>query len=210
MASNNNKKLPDYSLEESTSKKGFKCVAGADEAGYGPGAGPVVAAAVRIPQRHVEILLQSGKIKDSKKMTAKRREEAYEQLIEICDYGIGIINNDIIDEVNILEATRLAMTKAVYDLKDCDYVLIDGTIVLKAACVKQRQVIKGDAKSISIAAASIIAKVTRDEIMCELHEQFPIYNWKKNKGYLVKEHLKALKKYGPCPYHRLSYKRVGR
>lgn len=208
MASNN--KFPDYLLEESASKKGFRHVAGADEAGYGPGAGPVVAAAVRIPQQHVETLLQAGKIRDSKKLSEKRRKEAYEDIVKICDYGIGIINNDIIDEVNILEATKLAMTKAVYDLKDCDYVLIDGRVVLKAACVKQRQVIKGDAKSISIAAASIIAKVTRDEIMCELHESFPIYNWKKNKGYLTKEHLQALEKYGPCTYHRLSYRRVGK
>ncbi len=208
MASNN--KFPDYLLEQSASKRGFKCIAGADEAGYGPGAGPVVAAAVRIPQLHVEPLLQAGKIRDSKKLSEKRREEAYEEIVKVCDYGIGIINNDIIDEVNILEATKLAMTKAIYDLKNCDYVLIDGNVVLKAACVKQRQVIRGDAKSISIAAASIIAKVTRDGIMRELHEDFPIYNWKKNKGYLTKEHLNALKKYGPCPYHRLSYRRVGK
>ena len=208
MVSNN--KFPDYLLEESAIKKGFKHVAGADEAGYGPGAGPVVAAAVRIPQQYVETLLQTSKIRDSKKLSEKRRKEAYEEIIKVCDYGIGIINNDIIDEVNILEANRLAMTKAVYDLDNCDYVLIDGNVVLKAACVKQEQVIKGDTKSISIAAASIIAKVTRDGIMRELHENFPIYNWKKNKGYLTEEHLKALKRYGPCPYHRLSYKRVGR
>jgi len=203
-------KLPNYSLELSAIKQGFCYVAGADEVGYGCGAGPVVAAAARIPNEHVKTLLEAGNIKDSKKMTPKRREEAYEQLIEICDYGIGIINNDIIDEINILEATKLAMSKAIYDLECCDYILIDGNVVLRDNGVTQRQVIKGDNKSLSIAAASIIAKVTRDKLMRKLHKKFPLYSWDSNKGYLTKAHLDALEKYGPCPWHRLSYKRVGK
>jgi len=204
------KQLPDYSLEQSALNKGFCYVAGVDEVGYGPGAGPVVAAAARIPNGHVKALLEVGNIKDSKKMTEKRRKEAYKELIEICDYGIGIINNDIIDEINILEATKLAMSKAIYDLDCCDYVLIDGNVKLRDNGVTQRQVIKGDMKSLSVAAASIIAKVTRDNIMRELHKKFPIYGWDSNKGYLTAAHLEALKKYGPCPYHRFSYKRVGK
>ena len=206
---NKNGKLPDYSLEMSAINKGFQYIAGVDEVGYGPGAGPVVAAAVIIPNGHVKTLLEAGKVKDSKKLTAKRREEAYEDLVKVCNYGIGIINNDIIDEINILEATRLAMSKAVYDLESCDYLLIDGRVELRTT-IPQRQIIKGDNKSISVAAASIIAKVTRDNIMRSLHKKFPIYDWDKNKGYLTKSHLTALKKYEPCPYHRLSYKRVGK
>lgn len=210
MVKNNKVKLPDYSVENSVIRKGFCYIAGVDEVGYGPGAGPVVAAAARIPNGNVKDLLDVGKIRDSKRMSAKHREEAHKELIEICDYGIGIINNDIIDEINILEATRLAMTKAVYDLECCDYVIIDGTVELRNISLPQRQVIKGDNKCISIAAASIIAKVTRDSMMQDLHNKFPIYHWDSNKGYLTKAHLKALKKYGPCPYHRLSYKRVGK
>ena len=210
MAKNNKAKLPDYSIENSAICKGFCYIAGADEVGYGPGAGPVVAAAVRIPNGHVKFLLEAGKIRDSKRLSAKHREEAHKELIKICDYGIGIINNDIIDEINILEATRLAMTKAVYDLECCDYVIIDGNVELRNISLPQEQVIKGDNKCISVAAASIIAKVTRDSMMQDLHNKFPIYHWDSNKGYLTKAHLKALKKYGPCPYHRLSYKRGGK
>ncbi|HUV84498.1 MAG TPA: ribonuclease HII [Methanosarcinales archaeon] len=210
MAKKSKAKLPDYSFESCAINKGFCYIAGADEVGYGPGAGPVVAAAARIPNGHVNILLEAGKIRDSKKMTEKCREEAYKELIEVCDYGIGIINNDIIDEINILEATKLAMSKAIYDLDFCDYVLIDGNVVLRDNGIKQEQIIKGDNKSLSIAAASIIAKVTRDRIMRKLHSKFPLYHWDSNKGYLTKAHLAALKKYGPSPWHRLSYRRVGK
>jgi ribonuclease HII len=210
MAKNNGPKLPDYSVENSAISKGFCYIAGADEVGYGPGAGPVVAAALRIPNGHVKTLLESGIIRDSKRLSEKRREEAYKELVKVCDYGIGIINNDIIDEINILEATRLAMTKAVYDLECCDYVIIDGNVTLRNISVSQEQVIKGDNISISVAAASIVAKVTRDRIMRKLHAKFPLYHWDSNKGYLTEAHLSALKKYGPSPWHRLSYKRVGK
>jgi len=210
MAKKHRSKLPDYSLEQSALNKGFCYIAGVDEVGYGCGAGPVVAAAARIPNGHVKELLKAGKVKDSKKMTPKRREEAYEELIQFCDYGIGIINNDIIDEINILEATKLAMAKAIYDLDFCDYVLVDGTVQLRENGMVRENVIKGDNKSLSIAAASVIAKVTRDNIMRELHKKFPLYSWDSNKGYLTKAHLDALEKYGPSPWHRISYRRVGK
>lgn len=202
------KKNPDYSLEKAANKKGFRVIAGVDEVGYGPGAGPVVAAAVMIPVNCVDMFLESGKIKDSKRLSVNRREEMYKKIVEECDYGIGIINNDIIDEINILEATKLAMIAAVNGLNYCDYILVDGTVELNINHTQQ-SVIKGDNISISIAAASIIAKVTRDEIMCDLHEIFPIYNWKGNKGYLTKGHIEAINMYGITEFHRLSFKRVG-
>lgn len=197
---------PGYFLEKAVIDRGYSFVAGVDEAGRGPGAGPVVASAVRIPEDRVDELLKT-KINDSKKLSEKVREELYDKIIETCDYGIGIINNDIIDEINVLEATKLAMIKAINDLDYCDYVLVDGTVMLKVT-VEQEQIIKGDAQSISIAAASILAKVTRDRIMYDLHGVFPVYSWDTNKGYLTSKHIKAINKYGITEYHRLSFRRV--
>jgi ribonuclease HII len=202
-------KLPDYSLEREVIKNGFKAVAGVDEAGRGPGAGPVVAAAVRIPREHVNDLLGTEEIRDSKKLSARKRENLYDVITGLCDYGVGIINNDIIDEINVLEATKLAMIAAINSLEYCEYVLIDGNVPLKTHHA-QTNIIKGDNISISIAAASIVAKVTRDRIMYDLHEIFPIYDWNKNKGYLTKEHIGAIETYGVTEFHRLSFKRVGK
>lgn len=200
------KNKPGYFLERAVIDRGYNFVAGVDEAGRGPGAGPVVASAVRIPRSYVDELLEVG-IDDSKRLSETRREALYDEIIKTCDYGIGIINNDIIDEINVLEATKLAMIKAINDLRLCDYVLVDGNVVLKIT-FEQEQIIKGDAQSISIAAASIIAKVTRDRIMYDLHDVFPIYSWDTNKGYLTKKHMAAINKYGVTEYHRLSFKRV--
>jgi len=202
------KNKPGYFLEKEVISRGYNFVAGVDEAGRGPGAGPVVASAVRIPSARVEELIELG-VNDSKKLSEKRREALYEEIITTCDYGIGIINNDIIDEINVLEATKLAMVKAINDLMLCDFALIDGTVILKIP-IEQKQIIKGDSKSISIAAASILAKVTRDRIMYNLHEKFPIYHWNTNKGYLTAKHIVAIKKYSINEYHRLSFKRVGK
>lgn len=201
--------IPSYSFEKDVSKKGFLCIAGVDEVGRGPVSGPVVAGAVRIPHEYVDVLLSSNKIKDSKKLSAIRREEAYDRIIKVCDYGVGIINNDIIDEINILEATKLAMMQAINDLDYCDYLLVDGNVKLNLP-IEQQQIIKGDNLSISIAAGSIIAKVTRDRIMKELHEIFPIYGWDRNKGYPTAEHREAIKKYGITEFHRLSFAGIGK
>ena len=131
-------------------------------------------------------------------------------IINKCGVGVGIINNNIIDEVNILEATKMAMTRALLELPQPDYVLIDGTVVLENIGCPQRQLIKGDSLSLSIAAGSVIAKVTRDRIMLDLHEEYPIYGWDTNKGYLTKKHVEAIETYGPCVYHRISFKKVGK
>jgi len=202
--------FPTYEIEEQVKTDGYKFVVGIDEAGRGPGAGPVVAAAVYIPEEVLPELL--GKVNDSKKMSPKRREVMYEFIKEHCSYGVQEVGADIIDDINILEATKTAMRSSVEQLEYYDYLLIDGTVDLSKHLigVDGRQVIRGDSKSVSIAAASVIAKVTRDRIMLELHTIFPIYGWDRNKGYLTKEHIEAIQKYGITDYHRATFKRVGK
>lgn len=197
-----------YELEEEAKSQGYDFVAGVDEVGRGPGAGSVMAAAVIIPEDYLPKLM--GRVKDSKKLSEKKREALYEEIIQNCEYGIGKISNNVIDEINILEATKLAMRDALRCLKNVDYALVDGTVKLHDLWVPQQQVIRGDSKSISIAAASIVAKVIRDEEMRTLHWIYPQYGWIRNKGYLTKEHIEALKEYGPCKYHRMSFRRVGK
>lgn len=200
---------PTYKMESTLElQSGFKYVVGVDEAGRGAGSGPVVAAAAHIPGEVVPKLL--NKVNDSKKMSPKRREEMYDLIRNNCDVGVQAIDAGIIDEVNVLEATKLAMKSAVEQLEYFDYILIDGTVDLKCIVCPQQQVIKGDSLSLSIAAASVVAKVYRDRIMQELHAIYPIYGWGKNKGYLTKEHIEAIKTYGVTDYHRTSFKRVGR
>jgi len=200
--------FPTYDYENELKKHGFKYVVGVDEAGRGPGAGPVVAGAVNIPDnKHADFF---GRVKDSKKLSEKRREALYDDIMEHCYTGIGIVDNHLIDKINILEATKIAIAYAINEIQVMDYVLIDGRFNLEylhgidASCL-----VKGDSISVSIAAASIIAKVTRDRIMYRLHEEYPIYNWKNNKGYLTKEHVEAIKLYGPCEYHRITFNKVG-
>lgn len=202
------KEFATYDIETNLKGLDYSYIVGVDEAGRGPGAGPVVAAACHVPDEMVSELLY--KVADSKKLTAKRREELYPLIKNNCDTGVGVVNNQVIDDINILNATKLAMEEALTHLRNIDYVLIDGTVVLPDFPLPQEQVIKGDAKSISIAAASIIAKVTRDRIMLDLHDIYPIYGWDKNKGYLTKFHVAAIKEYDPCEFHRMTFKKVGR
>ena len=201
---------PTYEIEEQVKSKGYKYVVGTDEAGRGCGSGPVVAAAVHIPAKVLPDLI--GKVNDSKKMSAKRREEMYKFITENCNYGVQSVPADVVDEVNILEATKIAMRSSIEQLEYYDYVLVDGTVDLTKHLVgvQTQQIIKGDALSISIAAASVIAKVTRDRIMLELHTIFPIYGWDKNKGYLTKDHIEAIQKYGITDYHRATFNKVGK
>jgi len=182
-----------------------KTVAGVDEAGRGPLAGPVVVAAVILnPEIEIEGL------NDSKKISEKKREELFEIIRETAiDWNVQIIPAKKIDEINILQATFLGMEKAVENLEvKPEVCLIDGNQLSEKLKHFARAIIKGDSHFASIAAASILAKVTRDRIMKKLHEKFPVYNFKKNKGYPTREHLKAISKYGIISAHRKSYRPV--
>ncbi|OPJ55638.1 ribonuclease HII [Alkalithermobacter paradoxus] len=182
-------------------KRGFRYIGGIDEAGRGPLAGPVVAAVVVLSE---DTIIEG--INDSKKLSLTKREELFDIIKEkAIDYGIGIVNSDEIDDINILNATYSAMKKAINNLKNTpDYLLIDAAKI-PSIDIPQNSIIKGDSKSISIAAASILAKVTRDRIMEEYDSVYPQYDFKKHKGYGTKEHYEAIKTYGITPIHRKSF-----
>jgi ribonuclease HII len=188
---------------------GYKIIVGVDEAGRGPLAGPVVSGAVVLP--HDCVL--TG-INDSKKLTEKQRDTLYPQIMETAlAVATGLASPAEIDRMNILKAALLSMKRAVNNLSSSggkivpDYLLIDGKFTIDMP-VQQTAIIKGDSKSISIAAASIIAKVTRDAIMRDLHKQYPEYNFKQHKGYPTKAHKEAILQYGASPVHRMSFKGV--
>ncbi len=176
-------------------------LAGVDEVGRGPLAGPVMTAAVILPKDHPILYLN-----DSKKLSAKKREELYEVIMkEAVAVGIGIESPQVIDDINILQATYQAMRTAVEQLNPkADMLLVDAVTIPHIA-TEQYPIIKGDAKSVSIAAASIIAKVTRDRLMEDYDRLYPEYHFAKNKGYGTAEHIAALREYGPCPIHRRSF-----
>ncbi len=176
-------------------------IAGIDEAGRGPLAGPVVAGAVILPK---DIFIKG--LNDSKKLTPKKRDELYDIIIRECiTYSVGIVDENIIDEINILNATIKAMEVAVLTLKQVPELLLTDAVKLRNIGIKQLSIIKGDTLSISIAAASIIAKVTRDRLIEELDAFYPQYGFKKHKGYGTKEHIDMIRKYGICPIHRISF-----
>ena len=180
--------------------RGFVHIGGIDEAGRGPLAGPVVAACVVLPD---DCFIEH--LNDSKKLTVTLREKLFEIIVkEAVDYGIGIIMPEEIDQINILNATKKAMIQAVSDLKrKPDYLIIDS---LKLPLpIEQYPVDKGDSLSVSVAAASVIAKVTRDRWMEEAHRQYPQYGFDRHKGYGTREHMEAIRKYGLCPIHRKSF-----
>lgn len=185
---------------------GFTYIAGLDEAGRGALAGPVVAAAVVI--KDLELFFISG-LKDSKKIPEEKREYLSQLIIEKAyDIGIGSVDSDTIDEINILQATLLAMKRAIASLKKRpDYLLVDALIIPNTA-IAQDNIIKGENKSISIAAASIIAKVYRDGLMREYHKAYPAYEFGQHKGYGTKRHLEMIRKKGICPLHRKTFKGV--
>jgi ribonuclease HII len=234
-------KYPNFEEEKILWKKGFKFVAGVDEAGRGPLAGPVVAAAVifnfqfpcpsdRRASSNKFLINQFSNIKDSKQLSAKQREKIYLFITKHpqIKWGIGVVSEKVIDKINILEATKLAMLRAVDDI-DCnvDYLILDGNFKVDASRLhflsscpwldevgsrigevgepKQKSIVKGDQKVFSCAAASIIAKVTRDGLMQKLHQKHPQYGFNKHKGYCTDLHVKMLKKFGPCPIHRKTF-----
>ncbi len=192
----------DYLYEEKALNAGYKLVCGIDEAGRGPLAGPVYAAVVILP-----LGLSIEGLNDSKKISEKKREQLFDVICEkAVDYSIGIATEQEIDEINILNATFLAMHRAVEGLKTKpDYALIDGNQYPKIPFVMEETVVKGDAKSMSIAAASILAKVSRDRFMMEKAKEYPQYQFEKHKGYGTKLHYEMLKEYGPSPIHRMTF-----
>ena len=196
---------PDLWLfEKKAFQKGFSKIAGIDEAGRGPLAGPVVSAAVIVP-----ISLQNSGIYDSKKLTPKKRNTLYEKIYDLAvSVGIGIVDPFEIDRINILQAALLSMAMAVENLApQPDCLLIDGTFPISSA-LPQEAIPKGDALSVSIAAASIVAKVTRDRLMERYHQDYPQFGFSKHKGYPTKAHKQAIRLFGCCPIHRKSFKGV--
>lgn len=201
--------------ENKARKKGFKFIIGVDEAGRGPLAGPVVASAVFLENRRFK-----NRIADSKKLSKRQRDKAYHEIVKNSVYGLGMVSEAAIDEINILQATRIAMQKAVNDLlkklhhkkgfiksriKKHVCALIDGgSLVLDIPCHVQN-IIKGDSKSLSIACASIVAKVSRDRMMTVIDKIHPEYGFSRHQGYGTKAHLKAISRYGPSVFHRKSF-----
>ncbi len=189
-------------MEKELYQKGFQNICGIDEAGRGPLAGPVVVAGVIMPQ---DSMLEW--VNDSKKVTEKRREKLYDSIIEeAISYSVVIIGQDVIDEINILNATKQGVTKVVEELDiKPDLILVDALTHIDTKGVPYDSIIKGDAKCYNIAAASILAKVTRDRIMRQWDEIYPQYGFITHKGYGTAKHIEAIKEYGLCPIHRRSF-----
>ena len=190
-----------WEIEEQAFAEGYTVICGVDEAGRGPLAGPVCAAAVILPRGH-----QIPGLNDSKKLTDKKRRELFPLIKEqAVAYGIGVASHEEIDEINILQATYLAMERAIAQLENrADLALIDGNRA-KDFGLAVRTVVKGDSLSANIAAASVLAKVTRDDLMVEIAREFPGYGFEVHKGYGTKAHYEALRNLGPCPIHRMTF-----
>ncbi|KIN74687.1 ribonuclease HII [Sulfitobacter guttiformis] len=195
---------PDYSFESAARARGFARIAGIDEVGRGPLAGPVTAAAVVLdPSRIPEGL------NDSKKLGKKKREALYAQIMEVADVSIAHATVEEIEEHNILRASHIAMVRAVEGLRaPPDYCLIDGNMVPRGLTFPSETIIKGDARSVSISAASIMAKICRDYVMLSLAQQHPGYGWETNMGYGSKRHISALQELGVTPHHRRLFRPV--
>jgi len=227
-------KYPHLNEERKLWNKGYNFVAGLDEAGRGPLAGPVVAAAVILKLRNCKLTencklkIENWGVKDSKQLTEKQREKFYKILTKHpqIKWGIGVVSEKIIDKINILEATKLAMQKAIKDLDaKADFLILDGNFSIRKAqsplkaditrmrpreydkydLIPQKSVVRGDEKVFSCAAASIIAKVTRDRMMLKYDKKYPNYGFKRHKGYPTKAHFANLEKFGPCQIHRKSF-----
>jgi len=198
------KTFPDMSFEEAALARGFRLIAGVDEVGRGPLAGPVTAAAVILdPARVPEGLA------DSKQLTEKRRNALYDEIFAVASVSIAHASVEELDRINILRASHLAMERAVAGLALApDHLLIDGNMIPRGLAVSAEAIVKGDARSLSIAAASIVAKVCRDRLMVDLAQQHRGYGWEKNAGYPSPAHKEALRNLGVTPHHRRSFKPV--
>ena len=193
-----------FEFESKASHQGFKNIAGIDEAGRGPLAGPVVAAAVIFPSK-----VNIPGLNDSKKLSANKREELFPKIQEISvAFGLAVVDQKVIDKINILQAARLAMKQAVETLKITPgLLLIDGNQKIDST-LNQWAIVKGDSRSLSIAAASVLAKVTRDRIMDGYHKLYPQYEFNRHKGYGTRLHRNLIQEHGPCPIHRRTVKGV--
>ena len=190
-------------FERRLKRQGYNLICGIDESGRGPLAGPVVASAVILKKFNFTAVVY-----DCKLLSEKQRRRAYEEIVRNACFGVGVVDEKVVDEINILQATRRAMQVALSKLKPHpDYILVDGNINLevKLPC---RAIIRGDRRSLSIAAASIVAKVTRDRIMRRYDKRYPQYYFLRNKGYATRQHLKVLKRFGPSPIHRKTFNPV--
>lgn len=193
-----------YRHDSSLREGGFALLAGVDEAGRGPIAGPVVAAAVVLPDR-----LRIEGVRDSKKVPEKERATLFWEILCLAaDIGVGIVGHEEIDRLNILRATRKAMRWAVEDLRLTPDLLVIDALTLPSLNIRQLSFFKAEAKSASVAAASIVAKYVRDSIMLRYHEIYPAFNFRKNKGYCTAEHMDMVRLHGPCPIHRKSFRQV--
>jgi len=196
--------VPDDSVERSCVESGYLLVAGVDEAGRGPLAGPVVAAAVILPAP-----CPIEGLRDSKTIDAARREALYKEILAKCVcYGVGISESDLIDRVNILQATLLAMREAVSGLAVKPQILLVDGISRIPLPVPQKLIKKGDGRCVTVAAASIVAKVTRDSLMRKLHDHYPDYGFNEHFGYGTRHHVEAIARLGPCPAHRKTFRGV--
>lgn len=204
-------RFPTYKHETQKFAEGYKLIAGCDEVGIAPLAGPVVSATVILDPSSIGRQRSKSKwwyrVRDSKTVNEKERSELVSFIKDYClDFGVGIVSHETIDEINIHQAAMLAMQKSVEQLRhEPDYLFLDGIHKIKRFGFAQEPIVNGDVKVLSISAASILAKVTRDKILSELHEQFPKYGFVKHKGYGTKEHKIALRKYGVTPAHRTSF-----
>jgi ribonuclease HII len=208
--------LPSLDREKKYWDEGLEVVVGIDEAGRGPLAGSVVAGAVFLRPNLIENMKKAPEfklIRDSKTLSARQREQAYEFIVQNFEWGVGSSDEKSIDRINILQAAFLAMKKAITDLKrktgsDIEILLIDGRSPIPNTSMRQENIVGGDKFVFSISAASIIAKVTRDRMMLELHEKFPEYGFAKHKGYGTKMHFETIAKHGPCDAHRKSFRLI--
>ena len=219
-------KLPTFALEEAARELGYRIVIGVDEAGRGPLAGPVVAAAARYRSDSLIFPPEADRyvrlIRDSKTLSEHQREDAYRWIVDHFETGVGMVDAEMIDRVNILQATFLALQQAVDEvLKKCVQesesmgnipvrVLVDGNRAIPHVTYAQETIVRGDAQVVSIAAASIVAKVTRDRLMRVFDNTYPKYGFAQHKGYGTAKHLEALRQHGPCPIHRCSFAPVAR
>ena len=196
--------LPTFEFEEDLQAQGYLNIAGVDEVGRGPLAGPVFAAAVILDPKHIP-----NGLNDSKKLSAAKRKILLKAIMEHAEVSIASASEREIETINILQASHLAMVRAVHNLKkQPDHVLVDGNLIPRNLEIPATALIKGDSRSVSIAAASIVAKISRDFVMCDLGQQFPGYGWEKNAGYPTAQHLKALQDLGVTPHHRRTFKPV--